>query len=487
MTLGEYEFGFADANKEFSRKPEIFENAFCDTRGTINKLINKHQFLLVGRKGVGKTAFSARIQSLALKPENRINTQVMNLNDFEFGTFSKTSIDSDVTGTQKYKSSWDFILLLTIYKIIFNNLQMTEDDNINKIIFLLDKAGFSIDNGYKADITRLSKVKLGLGIVDFDIEFEKAFNVSADNYLERITIIVEKMFQSLENIYLNEQQVILIIDGLDDILRFRKNKAEIISSLIRSVDYINDKLLRIKEKIKIILLIREDIISMVNDPDLNKIIQDGSIILSWENRLDELKEIVNLRFMLSGISKEEADTKWDSIFPRKIRSKSSWNQIIDHTLYKPRDILQFLKYCQNEYPNNKTLSLSETQNVLKIYSNKYFIEEMKNELSGFVDEELIFLIPTVLRKLGGRSFDIEDMMGLYREQGTKIKITNENIKELMLYLFDAGYIGQLLAATGKNTNKRSVVFKHRNPTARIDYFQKFITHQGLHSGLGVRM
>ena len=39
---------------------------------------------------------------------------------------------------------------------------------------------------------------------------------------------------------------------------------------------------------------------------------------------------------------------------------------------------------------------------------------------------------------------------------------------------------------GKNT-KQSVIFKYRNPTARIDYYQKFITHKGLHSGLGVRL
>ena len=38
-----------------------------------------------------------------------------------------------------------------------------------------------------------------------------------------------------------------------------------------------------------------------------------------------------------------------------------------------------MKFCQNEYPDHEKLTLSETQNVLKIYSNKYFIEEMKNE------------------------------------------------------------------------------------------------------------
>lgn len=56
---------------------------------------------------------------------------------------------------------------------------------------------------------------------------------------------------------------------------------------------------------------------------------------------------------------------------------------------------------------------------------------------------------------------------------------------LMMYLFEAGYIGQLVSS-GKD-KKRSVIFKYRNPTARIDYYQHFITHQGLHKGLGVRL
>lgn len=486
MKFSDYEFGFADATKEYIRKPEIFREAFCDTRNFVEKLIKGFDFLLVGRKGVGKSAFSAKIQSLSLTSGSNLVSYVLNLSDFEFGTFARTSVDDDVAGTQKYKSSWDFILLLTIYRVLFNKLEMTESEAVNDILDLLDKAGFSLDNEYKADIIRLTKVKLGIGIVSFDAEFEKKYHTNPSNYLERISIISEKMLRSLKDVYLNERRVIIIIDGLDDILRYKKNKAEIISSLIRSVDFLNDKIAGYQKQIKIILLVREDIIAMLNDPDLNKIIQDGALILNWNNRLDELKKIVELRFKLSGLSEQEAGSRWDEIFPPKIRGKSSWMYVMDHTLYKPRDILQFLKYCQMEYPDKEKLTLSETQNVLKVYSNKYFIEEMKNELSGFIDEEIIYIIPTVFRRLGGRAFDLKEIKRLFDEQCNK-HVSEEIIKTLLLYLFDAGYIGQLLQNSNKDGGKRSVIFKYRNPTARIDYYQKFITHQGLHSGLGVRL
>ncbi len=484
MLLSDIEFGFADATKELTRTPQIFEKAFCDPRNVVSELLDSYYFLLLGRKGVGKSAFSSRIQYLSKKNEE-LYAIPMNLNDFEFSTFAKTSIDSDVSGTQKYKSSWDFLLLLSIYKVIFNQLQITEIEEVNKIIFLLDKMGFSLDSGFKADVTKLSKLKVGASILVFDVAFEKEFSIQPKSYLERISVMSERMLKVLSDIEMNGRRISIIIDGFDDILRYKKDKMEIIASLIRSTDYINDKLLQNGKKIKILLLIREDLISMVTDPDLNKIIHDGAITINWANRLDDLKKLINLRFEASGMSKRDSEMCWTSIFPNKIKNKDSWNYVLDHTLYKPRDILQFLKYCQKEYPNNEKLTLSETQIVLKCYSNEYFIEEMKNELAGFIDDETIISLPSIFRRLGGRAFGIGELNRLSNEQVTSKNITIDDTKILLMHLFEAGYIGQLVT-TGKD-KKRSVIFKYRNPTARIDYYQQFITHQGLHKGLGVRV
>lgn len=484
MLFEDYQFGYADATKEFTRVPQIFEVAFCDPRNIVGKLLNSYEYLLIGRKGVGKSAFSSKIQSLAEKSDT-LYAFPMNLNDFEFSTFGKTGIDSDIVGTQKFKTSWDFLLLLTIYRVLFNRLQITEVEEINNLIYFLDGMGFSIDAGIKSDVTKLSKIKIGAGIAKFDVEFEKEFSITPSSYLERVSVVTEKMLRVLLDAELNGREVAIIIDGFDDILRYKKNKMEIIASLIRSADYINDKLMQKGQKIKIILLIREDLIALVTDPDLNKIIHDSSITISWNKHLSDLKELVNLRFKMSGVLDGQIDKWWYEIFPKKIRGKDSWDYVLDYTLYKPRDVLQFLKYCQSEYPTNKSLSLSEMQNALKIYSNRYFIEEMKNELSGFIDDELIVSIPSIFRRLGGRAFDVSEISKLTNEQNPGKKISVGEIKIMLNYLFETGYIGQLIS-NGKD-RKRSVIFKYRNPTARIDYYQKFITHQGLHSGLGVRI
>lgn len=484
MLLKDYQFGFADATKEYSRIPELFERAFCDPRDIVGKLLHSYEFLLIGRKGVGKSAYCSKIQSLA-DSDDYLFAFPMNLNDFEFSTFARTGIDSDVVGTQKYKTSWDFLLLLSIYKFLFNTLQMTESKEVSDVVILLDSLGFQLDSGVKADVTKLTKIKVGVEIAKFDVGFEKEFKTTPRSYLERISLVDEKMLEKLCNVELNDREVVIIIDGFDDILRYKKSKMEIIASLIRSADYINDKLFSKRIRIKVLLLIREDLVALVTDPDLNKIIHDSSITISWNKHLSDLKELINLRFAMSGVQMNQVDNWWYNIFPRKIRGKDSWDYVLDYTLFKPRDVLQFLKYCQTEYPNKETLSLSEMQNSLKVYSNRYFIEEMKNELSGFIEDELIISIPSIFRRLGGRAFGINDINRLTNEQNPGRKVSIEETKIMLMYLFEAGYIGQLIS-NGED-RKRSVIFKYRNPTARIDYYQQFITHQGLHSGLGVRI
>lgn len=46
MKFEDYEFGFADATKELTRTPKIFEEAFYDPRNVVKKLLNSYEFLL---------------------------------------------------------------------------------------------------------------------------------------------------------------------------------------------------------------------------------------------------------------------------------------------------------------------------------------------------------------------------------------------------------------------------------------------------------
>ena len=138
MNLCDYTFGFADADTEFVRIQNYFDNVFFDPLNNLNKIINSWPFIVVGRKGVGKSAYCAKIRSLQ---DDNLFTNYLPLNEFEYSTFEKTSTDKNITGTQKYKHSWDFLLLSLIFKSLKNDLNITETKALSNVVLTLEKLG----------------------------------------------------------------------------------------------------------------------------------------------------------------------------------------------------------------------------------------------------------------------------------------------------------------------------------------------------------
>ena len=484
MLFKDYKIGFADAEKEYLRTPEIFKDAFFDVNGILDELINKYKFMLIGKKGVGKTAYNAKLQSLSDENDNFF-VEPLQLNDFEFTTFAKIKVDDDLSGTKKYKDAWEFIILHKLYNILFKKMKFCENQHINERIIFLNKIGFPIDLDYKENTTKLSKLKVGINIVNFDLEFQDKFQEKPTTFLERLSKINKYLIDGLNGdlIFFDRNKIFLTIDGVDDILRIKKFKNEIILGLIRCIDNLILCFERNKAPIKIILLIREDIVNQLTDPDLAKIKRDGSISLDWSRNLEGLKGLVNLRFKISGVNDNEVANWWESIFPKHIQKKESWEYVLDYTLYRPRDILQFLKTCQILYPEKESLTYSEIQSVLNEYSTNYFIEEMKNELTGFIREDLIIALPTILQKLGSRSFYLNKFYNIAMKQPTIKKLSIDEVKSLLMLLYTVGYVGQLHHINRKGNT--SVIFKYRSPRVNIDYSLEFITHRGLFKGLGI--
>lgn len=478
MLLKDYVFGYADASKEYLLKPDIIEMAFFDQKDILNKLKNDWKYMLVGRKGVGKSAYNAKLQSISESTNDFITEQIQ-LNDFEYSTFAKGKSDNVTLGTKKYFDSWEFILLFSIYNV-FSKIEMFDDSAFNEIEELLGKFDFYFNDTFKKCVTKVSKIKLGTNVGVFDAAYETEFGTKPFSFSDRINALIQKMLENLKKIHI-DQKIYMLIDGVDDVLRFKKSQLDIISSLIRTIDTLNEYFVRERINVKIIIFMREDILSNITDPDLNKIKRDGAVNLSWCDNTNDLKSIVNLRFKLSE-RESEFDKTWYNIFPNKVKESDSWEYLLDHTLYKPRDVLQFLVVCQDLYSNKESLSYSEMTNVLKTYSRDYFIEEMKNELSGFSNDDLIILLPSLFQKIGSRSFYFNELLKIANEQSNSQKYSEQDIKYLLYLLFQSGYVGQIVVG---NRGKSSVVFKYRNPNANVDYSQKFISHRGLHKGLGI--
>ena len=160
-----------------------------------------------------------------------------------------------------------------------------------------------------------------------------------------------------------------------------------------------------------------------------------------------------------------------------------WDYIFNNNMFveNQNDFLEFLRNLLKDQPY---VSLCYMTGVLPIkkYSSDYFIEEMKNELSGYISDVLINTLPSTFQRLGRKSFTFEKLLQVINEQSNSKKYSEQDVRQLVLVLFESGYVGQLI---NSNSGKTSVVFKYRNPSAVIDYNEKMIIHRGIQKGLSI--
>lgn len=480
MKIKDYKFGYADAQKELDREPEIFEQAFYDPHDYLKELIDGYKYLIVGRKGTGKSAYSSKLQKIS-KENKKLVVKQIKLNDFQFTTFKKCNVDSDIVGNNKYNLPWKIILLTNICKIFYDDFDITEVKEFNKVIDILKEMNLFLDISFNNKIKSVKKLKGGLDLGIIDASIEAQVGDKPIDYIDRLSIMVKLLSDTLSNLELNNRRLIFILDGLDDLLRIKEEQSIILSSLIRSIDEINELFVQKKQLTKIILLIREDMLNKLVDTDLNKIIRDSAILINWTTTPTDLKKLVDLRFKYSGSGRKEEC--WLDILPSKIRYKSSWDYLIQNTLLKPRDLLQFFSVLQNLFPDKQRINDDEFISAIKRYSTDYFIEEMKNELAGFIEDKYIKLLTPVFSRIGNKAFFEKEFFNTFKDIMKDEEFKLIDARNILFKLFENSYIGQIDFSNGK----KNVFFKYRNSNAHFDNNLKFILHSGILRGLNIRL
>lgn len=463
-------FGCADANTEAERNPKTFNRVFFDPHNHLEELMCGDRFILSGRKGDGKTAYSAQLKLV----DSEYNTYVYqrSLDNFNDTIFGKIKSYSNLGGNP-YISFWKCVLLIECVGMIDKY-----EPNIQAAIFVnivdtLTRYGFlANDNDISVTVTKLVEANSVLSIKDI---FQHSKKYQREIELRGAEQIYSAIRNSIQNIYL-AKKFLLIIDGLDDILNSAEFKAEIITGLIRAVDDINRTFKSTTLSIKTIVLIRDDILNLCRDPNLSKIIRDSGIRLSWTIQDDPYEsdhiKLVEKRVDDASGTEGSFFHMWYDIFPEYIGSKGTLEYVLDNIIYRPRDILQFFLEAQKEYTPNRPLTAEKIKTILGRYSDEYFVDAMRDELTGFFPNDAITLLPDVLSKMGTRYFYLSEFE---KECGKYAEFSNVSPLLILEKLFAAGYIGQHRPREGLDYT----VFSYRNLREKFNSDHECIVHRGL--------
>jgi hypothetical protein len=335
---------------------------------------------------------------------------------------------------------------------------------------LSDRKKISLDKIVKTTTDKEFKLTLnGLGV--------KAS--SSDEVISGTKKLYSSLRECFYSIKLSSKHFI-VIDGLDNVLTSRVGQFKSLSALIVAADKINKTLYRNNIDAKIIVMCRTDLFNRLSDPNKNKIKQNCGIVLDWFQNIYDLKstnlaKLLNLRAKAS--LGEEIDV-FETFLPAYMtcgkNSKSTVQVLFDHTRHLPRDIIMLFNQIQANTNDYKGVSAPNIKNALDIYSNNYFIDEIKDQLSGFHNNDDIENIFKLISKIGFYRFNISAL-----EQMIKCddRFSELNLNNMLNALFDCNAIGNL------DRNSNHITFKYRNQYSEFNPNQFIIVHYGLQKAL----
>ena len=462
---------------------------------TFTQLKNFEKFIILGRKGTGKTAIFKKILA-----ERDSST-------FSFGhTFSDypwhyhdKQVKIGVPEFDKYTHSWKYLALLTISKILLNQDQSIPYDD-KSLEYLTKIESFIVDSyGTRdPDLTQIftpskqlkikPNFKVDLGILSGGVSAEKVA-------VEYLPVIVQEVNLNLTEFVINslnpENRYYVMFDQLD--LGFDpKNKDynnRLIGLMLAARD-LNNKAKELGEKLSVSVFLRDDIYDKLKFEDKNKLTRGYTTFIEWDVRGQHtLKQLMELRLTEVLKSSSNEAVKWEDVFDEgqlMTGRQSKYNYIADRTFLRPRDIIQFsneiitqhkLNTERHEKIDNKEI------NDAKLEYSRYFIDELDDEIHKHIPEYEKIL--DVIKNIGYYQFDSNDFQasfgakkGLFSEKAT--------ITGALRSLFEFSIIGYYKLG-GSGYGGSEYVFRYKDNRAQFDENAKlYRVHPGLIETLGLK-
>ena len=443
---------------------------------------------LIGRKGTGKTAISEHLTKIG-NGTTGIYTEKLSFKNFPFNELYELN-NTKYTPPNQYITLWKYLIYSYICRMMLKNPKINSD--------VRDSLSLSYDVDPISGLTRIVEViELRRNVEEWTSdEFEvlelgkkRIGKSSSIPWIERVNILEDIIVN-----HLDDSSYHVIFDELDEDYRDIKNRDEalpynnLMTSLFKAVQEIRSIFRQIDKKIIPVIFLRDDIYSIIRDPDKNKW-SDLKIEIDWDE--EKIKKLLSFRISRA-IDKNCEKTlsfidAWNKVFEDEPvymgdQGKKPMNRfefISRSTHIRPRDYVEYLKQCALEALefDKQIVSARIIKRVDKAFSN-YLKAEIVDEIQAVLPEiEIIFQI---ISQIGKQQFKVEEFKSVFDSYLANGSIERRDVNYILQNLYDFSVVGNQ-----PRNPKIQPVFRYKNRESRLNLSENIAVHRGLFKSLQI--
>lgn len=307
----------------------------------VERIANRSAFLVLGRKGTGKTA----IVRYFTEGDRNPLSKALNLRGYPWSVHA-SRVDHGASEIEAYVSSWRYLISVELASLVLGDKNAEKCAEAKPLRqFLNDNYGGA--NPSLSEILQPSSLKLEKFSLEPTIMGNKLGSVSLNRagkdhrFGLELNALSDAILSSVEQVALKMKlgSLSLHFDELDQGLsQFDESRGKMIIGLILAARDIKRAGDREFGAIDPVVYLRTDLWDDLQFSDKNKISQTLTYHLEWSS--DSLLDLVETRLK----AKLSKSARWDDVAdPALMRgSQSKFNHILARTFLRPRDVIRFL-------------------------------------------------------------------------------------------------------------------------------------------------
>lgn len=450
----------------------------------VKQITTSRSWLVLGRKGMGKTAIYEYLKNSDVKDLDGYHTICVNFSDYPWPAHQlyKDSLSGELSAYQK---SWRYLFFVkALSKLI--EIKETENEDLNKDLKWAKKYIEKIYGNPDPTLAEVIFSKIGRlssvggpsvegDDVSFDIgeiSFEEiAENKQLQSKLRSNAFTLLGHFEAIYKRNCEGRKFLIALDQLDE--NWLHGEIEEYSKVLINLVNVCRNIavdIELSNKLKIVPFLRTDIYSSLRFNDKNKLLQDSAVVISWDTEsLDEMYFERIKKYAPNDFNIDE-EKKSGNIFEFNYARQGTppIKYVTRRSFFRPRDVIvYFNKIRECHQPNKSGLytsaELYEADREASVSVYNELIDEWSNQFTEI--ESLL----SVLQTIQVETFSFGDFSDKYNNEFPDVSEGQK--REHLAFLFDNSIVGQ------KKQGRWEYICS--TPNLKMNIEQEFRTHHAL--------